>query len=179
MVADEVGHLRIPRRSLNLTRLSCCTNTVKYWSLDLLHVHTSPSGRACQIPWQITSITEYRASHCYSRFIMQRLDTRIQDLEKETDFPVATHLYGRAQFTVSTQTELHPAQKERPLPRPSQRVAVEASKAVSISSSTSQSRLISVRSQVQLLRNLRWVSSGFNLNLGGFPGWLSSKEYPC
>ena len=114
--------------------------------------------------------------HCYRmqsitllfQVIMQRLDTRIQDLEKETDFPMATHLYGRAQFTVSTQTELHPAQKERPLPKTiTKGCSGKASKAVSISPLLPpQSCLISVRSQVQLLRNLRWVSSGFNLNLG-------------
>ena len=64
-------------------------------------------------------------------------------------------------------------------PAPSQRAAGKASKAVNISPLLPpQSSLMSVRSQVQLLRNLRWVLSGLNLNLGSCR-WLSGKEYPC
>ena len=64
-------------------------------------------------------------------------------------------------------------------PTPSQRAAGKASKAVNISPLLPpQSSLMSVRSQVQLLRNLRWVLSGLNLNLGSCR-WLSIKEYPC
>lgn len=121
------------------------------------------------------TVTEHRTSACYSRFIMQRLDTRIQDLEKETDFLRAAHLYGRAQFTVSTQTEPHPAQKERPFPKTiTKGCSGKASKAVNLSPLLPpQSRLISVRSQGQLLRNLRWVLSGFNLNLGA--SWVARQ----
>ena len=113
------------------------------------------------------TVTEHRTSACYSRFIMQRLDTRIQDLEKETDFLRAAHLYGRAQFTVSTQTEPHPAQKERPFPKTiTKGCSGKASKAVNLSPLLPpQSRLISVRSQVKNLpasagdiRDVGWIS---------------------
>lgn len=148
MVADEDGHLRVTCvRSLSLTRLCCCTNTSKYWSLDLLHVNIS-------IRWSLLdTMADHR--HCYR---IQNITLLLQVYNAKTRHQ-KTGPWKRNRFsngdsslwesTVQCPHRLSPTLRKRRdwFPTPSQRAASKAFKAVNISPLLPpQSYLISVRS---------------------------------